>query len=140
MQTLYVVLTLEQDEKAGEPVKLLQKHFDQTRELLVYLIYFFTEIAAYAEKDAHLRSSKHLPTAADLNVNIKIAGNEILWKIKEDAAFQEQLKQEKPEQYIDKDLVRKFYYLLIETPEYKKIFCFPITVLQRRKGYCQFYF
>ena len=44
MQTLYVVLTLEQDEKAGEPVKLLQKHFDQTRELLVYLIYFFTEI------------------------------------------------------------------------------------------------
>lgn len=140
MQTLYVVLTLEQDEKAGEPVKLLQKHFDQTRELLVYLIYFFTEIAAYAEKDAHLRSSKHLPTAADLNVNIKIAGNEILWKIKEDAAFQEQLKQEKPEQYIDKDLVRKFYYLLIETPEYKKYSASPSRSFKEEKDIVNFIF
>src|SRR5688500_545971 len=114
MQTLYVLLTLEQDVKTGEPVKLLQKHFDQSRELLVYLIYFFTEIAAYAEKDAHMRSAKHLPTAEDLNVNIKIAGNEIVWKIKEDAAYQEQLKKERPEQFIDKDLVRKFYHLLVE--------------------------
>ena len=120
MQTLYVLVTLEQEVKPGEPLKLLQKHFDQSRELLVYLIYFFSEIAAYAEKDAHQRSSKHLPTAADLNVNIKIAGNEVIWKIKEDATYQEQVKKEKPEQYIDKDLVRKFYHLLVETPEYKK--------------------
>ena len=105
MQTLYVLLTLEKEENTGEPVKLLQKHFDQSRELLVYLIYFFTELAAYAEKDAHVRSAKHLPTADDLNVNIKIAGNEIIWKIKEDATYQEQLKKERPEQYIDKDLV-----------------------------------
>ena len=41
MQTLYVLLTLEHEVKAGEPLKLLQKHFDQSRELLVYLIYFF---------------------------------------------------------------------------------------------------
>src|SRR5687768_17875724 len=88
MQTLYVLVTLEQEVKPGEPLRLLQKHFDQSRELLVYLIYFFSEIAAYAEKDAHKRSSKHLPTAADLNVNIKIAGNEVIWKIKEDATYQ----------------------------------------------------
>jgi N utilization substance protein B len=140
MQTLYVLLTLEQDVKTGEPVKLLQKHFDQSRELLVYLIYFFTEIAAYAEKDAHMRSAKHLPTAEDLNVNIKIAGNEIVWKIKEDAAYQEQLKKERPEQFIDKDLVRKFYYLLVETPEYKKYAVLPSRSFKEEREIVNFIF
>src|SRR5688572_29124537 len=118
MQALYVVATLDHEAKQGEPLKLLQKHFDQSRELLVYLIYFFSELAGYVEKDAHIRSSKHLPTAEDLNVNIKIAGNEIIWKIKEDAAYQEEVKKLKPQQYLDKDLVRKFYSQLVETPEY----------------------
>ncbi|MEI6948247.1 transcription antitermination factor NusB [Paraflavisolibacter sp. H34] len=120
MQTLYTLATLEKEIKPGEPVKLLQKHFDQSRELLIYLIHFFTEIAAYAETDAYARSSKHLPSAEDLNVNTKISGNEIIWKIKEDPTLQAQSAQDRPDQKIDKDLVRKFYYLLTETPEYKK--------------------
>ena len=140
MQTLYVLLTLGQEEQTGEPVKLLQKHFDQSRELLVYLIYFFTELAAYAEKDAHVRSAKHLPTADDLNVNIKIAGNEIIWKIKEDATYQEQLQKEKPEQYIDKDLVKKFYSLLIEAPEYKKYVASPARSFKEEREIVNFIF
>jgi len=140
MQTLYVLLTLGQEEQTGEPVKLLQKHFDQSRELLVYLIYFFTELAAYAEKDAHVRSAKHLPTADDLNVNIKIAGNEIIWKIKEDATYQEQLKKERPEQYIDKDLVKKFYSLLIEAPEYKKYVASPGRSFKEEREIVNFIF
>ena len=140
MQTLYVLLTLEQEVKAGEPLKLLQKHFDQSRELLVYLIYFFSEIAAYAEKDAHVRSSKHLPSEADLNVNIKIAGNEVVWKIKEDATYQDEVKKEKPEQYIDKDLVRKFYSLLIDTPEYKKYASTPSRSFKEEREIVNFLF
>src|SRR3982751_1473126 len=105
MQTLYMLATLEKDVKPGEPVKLLQKHFDQSRELLVYLIYFFTEVVAYAETDAYVRSSKHLPSAEDLNVNTKIASNEILWKIKEDVYYKTQVEKLKPQHYIDKELV-----------------------------------
>src|SRR4051812_33222039 len=88
MQTIYTLSTLEHEVKPGEPVKLLQKHFDQSKELLIYLAYFLTEVAAYAEKDAFKRSAKHLPSEEDRNVNTKIAGNEILWRIKEDQAFQ----------------------------------------------------
>src|SRR3982751_3532660 len=90
MQTVYTLNTLEQEMNAGEAVKLLQKHFDQTRELLIYITYFLTEVARYAEKDAYVRSGKHLPSAEDLNVNIKIAGNELLWKIKEEATFRQE--------------------------------------------------
>lgn len=120
MQTIYTVNTLEQEVKPGEPVKLLQRHFDQSKELFLYLTYFLTEVGGYAEKDAYIRSSKHLPTKQDLNVNTKIAGNELLWKIKEDPSFQQELIRVKPEQRIDKEIVRKIYTQLADTPQYRK--------------------
>jgi N utilization substance protein B len=119
MQTLYTLATLEHEVKPGEPVKLLQKHFDDSKELLVYLIYFFGEVASYAETDAYNRASKHLPSAEDLNVNTKIAGNEILWKIKEDVSLREQLEKLKPHHILDKELVRKIYMQLADSQEYK---------------------
>lgn len=120
MQTLYTLSTLEKEIKAGEPIKLLQKHFEQSKEMFVYLTYFLTELAAYAEKDSYVRSSKHLPSEADLNVNTKISGNEILWKIREDASFQVELGRMKPDLKIDRELVRKIYLNLADSPEYKK--------------------
>ena len=140
MQALYTLDTLEKDIKPGEPVKLLQKHFDQSRELLVHLIYFFTEIAAYAEKDAYLRSSKHLPSQQDLNVNTKIAGNELLWKIKEDLNYVAQLEKEKPHLRIDKELVRKFYVLLANTPEYKRYISTPARTPKEEREILDFLF
>ena len=119
MQTLYTVSTLENETKPGEPQKLLKEHFDQARSLFDYLIYFLTEVARYAETNAHNRAGKHLPNAADLNVNIKIAGNELLWKMLGDPALKEQFAVQKPELMIDKELLRKIYYSLAETEEYK---------------------
>ena len=119
MQTLYTVATLENEAKKGEPQKLLQQHFNQSRSLLVYLAWLITEVGRYAETDVHQRASKHLPTSADLHVNTKIAGNEVLWKMLEDAALKEQFAIEKPERISDRELIRKIYHNLVETPEYK---------------------
>src|SRR5258708_39413007 len=96
MQTLYTLEAREQEVKPGEPVRILQKHFDQTRQLLTYLIYFITEVARYAETDSRLRASKHLPSEQDQNVNIKLAGNEYLWKILEDPSLQKAWSTDKP--------------------------------------------
>lgn len=120
MQTVYTLSTLENETKPGEPVKLLQRHFDQSKDLLLYLTYFLTEVAGYAETDAYNRSNKHLPTKEDLNVNTKIAGNESLWKIKENASFQQALSKSKPEQRIDKELVKKLYHHLVDSSHYKE--------------------
>lgn len=120
MQTIYTLSTLEEEMKPGDLVKLLQRNFDQSKDLLLYLTYFLTEVAGYAEKDAYLRSNKHLPTKEDLNVNTKIAGNDILWKIKENVSFHQQSGKSKPDQRIDKELVKKIYYQLVEAPEYKQ--------------------
>lgn len=135
MQTLYTIAALDKEVKPGEPQKTLQTHFDQTRSLLIYLTWFLTEIARYAETESHKRASKHLPSAEDLNVNVKLAGNELLWKILEDPALKEQFSKEKPERTYrqsvenDTDLLRKVYHDLVETPEYKTY----ITVKTREK-------
>ncbi|HSC38179.1 MAG TPA: transcription antitermination factor NusB, partial [Chitinophagaceae bacterium] len=110
--------TMEGETKPGEPQKILQRYFDQTRALLVYLIYTLTEVARYAETSARNRASKHLPTEEDLKVNTKVAGNELLWKILEDASYQLALKEVKPQLLADSELIKKMYLKLAETPEY----------------------
>lgn len=119
MQTLYS-LEAQKNAKPGEAQKILQKHFDHSRQLLVYLLFFLTEIARYAEKDSARRSGKHLPTELDKNVNTKLAGNQLLWNILEQESFREALRLEKPELTEYADLVRKLYLELRDTEEYKK--------------------
>jgi transcription antitermination protein NusB len=131
MQTVYTLSTLESEAKPGEPVKLLQRHFEQSKDLLTYLTYFLTEVARYAETDAYVRSNKHLPSKDDLNVNTKIAGNETLWKLKENASFQQALGKSKPEHRIDKELVKKLYHHLIDSTQYKEY----IRISERSHNY-----
>lgn len=124
MQTLYTVSSLENDVKPREPRLILDGHFKQTRSLLIYLTWFLTEVSRYAETDSHQRASKHLPSREDLNVNTKIAGNELIWKMLDDPALREQFAEEKPELVFQqskeetRDLIRKIYQLLAGSPEY----------------------
>jgi N utilization substance protein B len=120
MQTLYTLDAQEQAVKPGEPVRILQKHFEQSRQLLTYLIYFITEVARYAETDSRLRASKHLPSELDLHVNIKLAGNEYLWKILEDLSWKKSVETDKPQLQDNKELIRRLYLDLAVTDEYKK--------------------
>jgi N utilization substance protein B len=119
MQTLYTLEAQEQVVKPGEPVRILQKHFDQSRQLLLYLLFFITEVARYAETDSRVRASKHLPSEQDRNVNIKLAGNEYLWKILEDPSYQKALTTDKPQLEDFKELAKKIYQELVGTDEYK---------------------
>lgn len=121
MQALYATESLEESTPSPSPApnQLLQKHFDQSRQLLIYLIHFITELARYAETDARQKASKHLPTEQDLNVNTKLAGNELLWQILESPNWKEALKQDKPQLLVDSELVRKLYQELVEKDAYK---------------------
>src|SRR6476660_2087487 len=118
MQTIYTLSTLDHQLKPGEPVKALQKHFDQSKDLLLYLTFFLTEVAGYAEKDSYQRRAKHLPSTEDLNVNTKIAGNELLWTLKEDDSLKSEWAAAKPQLRIDRDIIRRTYLKLAESPEY----------------------
>jgi N utilization substance protein B len=120
MQTLYTLSTGDV-QNVSDPVKLLKKQVDASRQLFVYLLFVLTEIARYSEKDALKRASKNLPSEQDLNVNTKLAGNEFLWKIIETSSFKKAVEEDKPNLIEGTALqIRKIYNELTTTDEYKK--------------------
>lgn len=120
MQTLYSVETSENTITPAQAARILEKHLDQSRQLFITLVYFLGEVARYAETDARQRASKHLPTAEDLNVNTRLAGNTVLWSIRENESCKKAIASLKPETLIDTDWIRKIYLQLVETPQYRE--------------------
>lgn len=129
MQCLYTLESMSGDVKPGEALKLLRKQIDQSRQLFVYLVYFISEVARYAEKDALKKASKHLPSATDLNINTKIVGNELLWRILEEPSYKAAVAETHPEHLADAELLRKTYLALIASEEYQEY----ISILSRDK-------
>jgi transcription antitermination protein NusB len=120
MQTLYSVESMNNETRPGEPLQILKKNLEHSQQLFTYLIYYIIEVARYSEKDALQKASKHLPSESDLNVNTKIAGNEIIWATLENNSFKRSVNELKIKYLIDDDIVRKCYLALINSPEYKE--------------------
>jgi N utilization substance protein B len=120
MQTLYTIEATDHTTKPGEETKILDTHLEQSRQLFVYLVWFLTEVARYAEYDARHRASKHLPSPEDLSVSTKISGNTLLWNILEHGSFQQAMAKDKPHLVESEDWVRKIYLRLAETPLYQE--------------------
>jgi N utilization substance protein B len=120
MQTLYTLSTAD-GQNFSEPVKLLKKQVDASRQLFIYLLYVLTEVGRYAEKDSLKRASKNLPSTQDLNVNTKLSGNEFLWKIIESNSFKKAVEDDKPNLIGDAMYqIKKIYNELTQTEEYLK--------------------
>ena len=120
MQTLYSIESMSYETRPGEPLQILKKNLEHSRQLFTYLVYFIIEVARYSEKDALQKASKHLPSQGDLNINTKIAGNEIVWAALENASFQKSVSDLKVKYLVDDELVRKCYLGLVNSPEYKE--------------------
>ncbi len=119
MQTLYSLDVIDHQTKPGEAINILKKNFEHSRQLFTYLLYFIAEVARYAEKDAHNKSNKHLPTQGDLNINTKISGNEIIWNLQEDPSFKKAVAEYKVAYFIDDELIKKTYLALVDSEAYK---------------------
>jgi len=117
MQTLYNLSTHDTAANPADAQKILQQHFEQTRQLFVHLTYFLTELSRYAETDSHKRAGKHLPTYEDLHVNTKLAGNKTLWKILDETSFKDAVNKIKPQ--LNRELLKRIYGKLAETEVYK---------------------
>ncbi len=140
MQTLYTWSSTGETFTKEEALRTLEKHIDQSRQLFVYLIYVLTEVARYAETDARLRASKHLPNASDLNVNTKLAGNTILWQILELSSYQLVLKEIKPQLTDNGEWIKKIYHDLAETDFYKQYTAAPARDKKAEREILEFIF
>lgn len=140
MQTLYSIDSMNGDLKKAEITSILTKKIEQSRQLFTYLVYFVTEVARYAEKDARQKAAKHLPTVQDLNINTRITGNELLWKILEEPGFIKAVSEFKLKHIIDQDLLKKIYLQLVESPEYKEYIALPVRDKKSEKDMLEFIF
>ena len=120
MQTLYTYYTSEEKINVDLAFRDLNKRLDQSVLLFLSLVYTLTETCRYAEKDARNRASKHLPSEQDLQVNTKIAGNQLYWKILELPSYQLACKELKPENHISEEWIRRIYNQLTESPYYQE--------------------
>ncbi len=121
MQALYALRAETENTapaKPSDPLRLLNQHFNQTFSLFTWMLYVLTETARYAEKDTHQKASKHRPTTEDLNVPIKIAGNEALWKMLESSFYKQALQQYKQLPEENAELVKSIYLKLFESQPY----------------------
>ncbi len=120
MQALYSIESMNNETRPGEPLQILKKNIGDAQHLFTYLVYFITEVARYAEKDAAQKAQKHLPSLNDLNINTKISGNEVVWAIIENASFQKSVSLFKIKFAVEEELVRKSYLTLVTSAEYKE--------------------
>ncbi len=129
MQTLYSLERMGGNLPVSESDKILMQKIEQSRSLLIHLLKSIMAVCQYAETDAFNKSSKHLPTTDDLNVNTKIAGNEIIWNMLENKSFQEACNCFHTDSRMNKEVIKTIYNKLILTENYKEY----IEVGQREK-------
>jgi len=120
MQLLYALEPGEQLNGKTDAVKTLKKQLTQSCDLFIYLLYFLTEVARYAEKDAQKRAGRNLPSSADLNVNTKISGNSLLWLILESPGFKQATQQVRVDFDDTEDEVRRVYLAMAASPYYQE--------------------
>ncbi len=120
MQLIYALEPNEELNSKTDPVKTLKKQLNQSCELFIYLLYFLTEVARYAETDAKKRATRNLPSSADLNVNTKISGNSLLWTILESPSFKQAVQSTRMEFDETEEEVRKVYLAMATSDFYKQ--------------------
>jgi len=138
---LYALETVEDNTGKTDPVKSLRQKLDESSELFTYLVHFITKVARYAETDARLRASKNLVTEEDRNVNTKIAGNQLLWRILETPGFSSAVSHFNLASSVeDEDMVRKVYNELAASDIYKSYIQIQSREKASEKNILQFIF
>jgi transcription antitermination protein NusB len=122
MQTLYSLASLEHGAQGNKEAatRILNDKLDHVLDIFTVSVLYTLRIAQYAETDAAHRSSKYLQTAEDVNVNTQIAANGFVSKMMGNASFNERVKKEKLERYIDEEWIKKIFQQLIKSEEYAK--------------------
>jgi N utilization substance protein B len=123
-----------------EAVLALQKNLEHSKKLFIYLVYFISEIARYAETDALQKSGKHLPTPGDLNINTKIARNEIIEMVLANKLFAKAVQEYKLSLIVDHNLVKKLYESLTNSPQYQAYIAMPSRDKREERRILEFIF
>ncbi len=122
MQTLYTLTSLENSGYNGNDgaSRMLNDKLEQVLDIFTVAVLYTLRVAQYAETDAANRSFKYLRSNEDLNVSTSIAENSFVMKMLRNASFNEKIKKDKLERFIDEEWVKKIFQQLLKSDAYAK--------------------
>jgi N utilization substance protein B len=82
------------------------------------MLSLISEVVGYAQNDATDRANKHLPTAEDLNADLKILTNRFVVSLNQNQEFLTALKKYKVSWTFEPELVKTLFTTLKNAPEY----------------------
>jgi N utilization substance protein B len=88
--------------------------------MYIWMLSLITEVAGYAETDAQERANKYLPTAEDLNADVKILSNRFILSLQKNKEFVAALKKYKIAWDFEPELVKSLFTVLKNSNEYKE--------------------
>ncbi|PJJ84328.1 transcription antitermination factor NusB [Mucilaginibacter auburnensis] len=120
--------------------KNLLQNIDKVYEMYIWMLSLISEVVEYAEKDAEERAHKHLPTAADLNANLKIMTNRFYTSLRNNKEYLAGVKKYKIEWNFDPELVKGLFRALKYSPEYEEYLQKTDDTIQTDKDIIKFIF
>ena len=139
LQSLYAY-----HQTAGGDIKLHEKNLlqsiDKVYEMYIWMLSLISEVVNYAEIDATERAAKHLPTADDLNANVKILSNRFDLSLKKNKDFLAGVKKYKIAWDFEPELVKTLFTILKNSEEYKEYIKKTGDTIQTDKDIIKFIF
>jgi N utilization substance protein B len=118
LQSLYAY-----HQSSSRDIKLHEKNLlqsiDKVYEMYIWMLSLISEVGSYAEADAQERANKHLPTAEDLNADVKILGNRFILSLHQNKDFLAALKKYKISWTFEPELAKTLFIILKNSQEYK---------------------
>jgi N utilization substance protein B len=139
MQVLYAYKQAEvKDTRLFE--KSLLANIDKVFEMYISILTLILDIVQYAEIDAIDRSNKHLPSAEDLNPNLKVLNNLFVKSLLDNTQYISAVKKYKTSWSFDPELERSLFMTLKASDEYKAYLEHPDLDLHSDKDLIKFIF
>ncbi|MDR6783112.1 N utilization substance protein B [Pedobacter africanus] len=120
--------------------KALLQSIDNVYEMYIWMLSLLVEVTEYTEIDATERANKHLPTAEDLNPNLKLLNNKFAVTLKQNPDFSAAVHKYKINWMSDPEFVKAIFNTLKVTPEYTAYLADEDNSLEESKTIIKFIF
>ncbi|MEO3404617.1 transcription antitermination protein NusB [Mucilaginibacter sp. CAU 1740] len=125
-------------------VKLFEKNMlhsiDQVYEMYIWMLSLIGEVVSFSENDAQERANKHLPTADDLNPNLKIITNRFIVSLNDNKEYIQAKKKYKVDWNFEPELAKTLFISLRNSTEYAEYLAKTDDTLQTDKDIIKFIF
>jgi N utilization substance protein B len=120
--------------------KALMHSIDNVYEMYIWMLSLLVEVTEYTGVDALERANKHLPTADDLNPNLKLLNNTFAITLKNNPDFIAAVNKYKINWMSDPEFVKAIFNTLKVTPEYAAYLADQDNSLEESKTIIKFIF